>query len=224
MPTFAAVIFDWDGTLADTRCVVIRTFQEVLTSIECVVNDEFIERRIGIGAKNTFRDALKARGIPFDEETLDDLVKKKTEIQLRLTQKVNLFDGAFELLESLQGRAKMALATMSNRRVINKLLYEKGVRKYFDVVISVDEVSKPKPNPEVFLRCMVELKTHPEDCVVIEDSVFGVRAAKRAGMKCIAVPTGAYSINELGRQEPDLIVHSLKERDKILDFILGRNG
>lgn len=224
MPTFAAVIFDWDGTLADTRSVVVKTFQKVLTGIGCFVIDEFIERKIGIGAKNTFRDALKSRGMPFDEETLDDLVKKKTEIQLGLTQEVSLFDGALELLDSLQSGVKMALATMSNRTVIDKLLCEKGVGKYFDVVISVDEVSNPKPNPEVFLRCMVELKTRPEACVVIEDSVFGVRAAKGAGMKCIAVPTGAYSIDELGRHEPDLIVHSLKERDGILDFIFCRNG
>ncbi|MFQ6094547.1 MAG: HAD family hydrolase [Candidatus Bathyarchaeia archaeon] len=220
---FAAVLFDWDGTLADTRRVVVKGFQTVLKRIGCFVSDEFIERRIGIGARNAFRDALKATGISFDERMLDNLVKEKAEIQLGLTPEVKLFDGAVELLDSIYGRAKMALATMSNRRVIDKLLFERGVRKYFDVVISVDEVSKPKPDPEVFLRCAMHLKTRPEDCAVVEDSIFGVRAAKKAGMHCIAVPTGAYSIDELRRQGPDLIVHSLKERQKILDFIFGKN-
>jgi len=161
--------------------------------------------------------------MPFDEAKLDDLVKKKTEIQTGLTKEVNLFDGAIELLDSLHGRAKMALATMSNRRVIDKLLLEKEVQEYFESVISVDEVLKPKPDAEIFMRCAIELRTRPEDCVVIEDSIFGVKAAKNAKMKCIAVPTGAYSIEELGKEEPDLIVQSLNERERILAFISAGN-
>jgi len=219
---FAAVIFDWDGTLADTRSVVVKGFQKVLASIGCFVTDRFIERRIGIGAKNTFSQALKAKNMPFDEAKLDKLVKMKTEIQTGLTKEVDLFEGAIELLDSLHGRVKMALATMSNRKVIDKLLLEKEVAKYFEFVISVDEVSKPKPDPEIFMRCAIELGTSPEDCAVIEDSIFGVEAAKKAMMKCIAVPTGAYSIEELRREEPDLIVRSLKEKEKILAFIFGK--
>ncbi len=221
--TSAAVIFDWDGTLADTRRVVVKGFQKVLASIGCVVTDRFLERRIGIGAKNTFMQALKAKNMPFDEAKLDDLVKMKTEIQTGLTKEVDLFEGAIELLDSLHGRLKMALATMSNRRVIDKLLLEKEVAEYFESVISVDEVSKPKPDPEIFMRCAMELGTSPKDCVVIEDSIFGVEAAKKAMMKCIAVPTGAYSADELREEEPDLIVRSLKERERISAFIFGRN-
>jgi len=219
---FEAVIFDWDGTLADTRSAVVKGFQKVLASIGCFVTDRFIERRIGIGAKNTFGQALKAKNMPFDEVRLDELVKMKTEIQTGLTKEVDLFEGAIELLGSLHGTVKMALATMSNRRVIDKLLREKEVAGYFEFVISVDEVSKPKPDPEIFLRCAMELESSPEDCVVIEDSIFGVEAAKKAMMKCIAVPTGAYSAEELGKEEPDLIVGSLKERERISAFIFGR--
>jgi len=220
---FEAVIFDWDGTLADTRSAVVKGFQNVLASIGCFVTDRFIERRIGIGAKNTFGQALKAKNMPFDEVRLDELVKMKTEIQTGLTKEVDLFEGAIELLGSLHGTVKMALATMSNRRVIDKLLREKEVAGYFEFVISVDEVSKPKPDPEIFLRCAMELESSPEDCVVIEDSIFGVDAAKKAMMKCIAVPTGAYSPEELRKEEPDLIVGSLKETERILAFIFGRN-
>jgi HAD superfamily hydrolase (TIGR01509 family) len=220
---FAAVIFDWDGTLADTRRVVIKGFQKVLAGIGCSVTDRFLERRIGIGAKNTFMQALKAKNMPFDEAKLEDLVRIKTETQTGLTKEVDLFEGAIELLDSLHGRVKMALATMSNRRVIDKLLLEKEVAEYFEFVISVDEVSEAKPDPEIFLRCAGELRTRPEDCVIVEDSIFGVEAAKKARMKCIAVPTGAYSIEELRREEPDLIVRSLKERERILAFIFSEN-
>jgi len=219
---FDAVIFDWDGTLADTKRFVVFSFQKVLTEIGCKVSDEFIERRIGIGAKNTFKEALQATNIWFDEKTINELVEEKIKIQTKLTTNVNLIEGAIDLLDSLDSKVKMALATMSNRKVINKLLKEKAVRKYFNFVITADEVFQPKPNPEVFLKCAEKLKCNPEKCIVIEDSVFGVKAAKEARMKCIAIPTGAYSIEELREEEPDLIVNSIKEREKILDFILGK--
>jgi beta-phosphoglucomutase-like phosphatase (HAD superfamily) len=109
---------------------------------------------------------------------------------------------------------------MNNRAVIDKLLIEKGVKAYFNVVVTVDEVLETKPNPEIFLKCAASLKCHPEACVVLEDSVFGVEAAKKAKMKCIALPTGAYAIQELETQKPDLIVDSLREKEKILGFIL----
>jgi len=219
---FDAVIFDWDGTLADTKRFVVFSFQKVLTEIGCKVSDEFFERRIGIGAKNTFKEALQATNIWFDEKTINELVEEKIKIQTKLTANVNLFEGAIDLLDSLDSKVKMALATMSNRKVINKLLKQKAVRKYFDFVITADEVFEPKPNPEVFLKCAEKLKCSPEKCIVIEDSVFGVKAAKEARMKCIAIPTGAYSIEELREEEPELIVNSIKEKGKILDFILGR--
>jgi len=218
---FDAVIFDWDGTLADTKRFVVFSFQKVLTEIGCKVSDEFIERRIGIGARNAFIEALKVTNIPCDDRTIDELVKRKVKIQTRLTRNVSLFEGAIDLLDSLQGKVKMALATMSNRRVISKLISEKEVRKYFDFVITADEVLQPKPNPEVFLKCAEKLKCNPEKCVVIEDSIFGVIAAREAKMKCIAIPTGAFSKQELKLEEPDLIVGSLTEKEKILGFVLA---
>jgi HAD superfamily hydrolase (TIGR01509 family) len=218
---FDAVIFDWDGTLADTKRVVVDSFQKVLKENGCKVSDEFIARLIGIGTKNTFKEALKTVNITLDDETLDELVKKKIKIQIELTENVNLFEGAVDLLNSLHNRVKIALATMSNREVVNKLLSEKRVRKYFEVIITADEILQPKPNPEVFLECAKKLKCLPEKCVVIEDSVFGVKAAKKAKMKCIAIPSGTYSIEELGDQKPDLIVNSINEKEKILNFILG---
>lgn len=217
---FDAVIFDWDGTLADTKFAVVASFQRILRQIGCKVNEEFIERRIGIGTKNIFIDALKATNISFTDETITELVKKKDEVQTELTKTVNLFEGALDLLNSLHTRKKMALASMSSRKVIDKLLYEKEVKKYFDVVITADEISHPKPNPDIFLRCATSLRVPSEKCIVVEDSIFGVKAAKEARMKCIAIPSGAYSREELEKEHPDLIVDSLNEKDKILTLML----
>ncbi len=217
---FDAVIFDWDGTLADTTPIVVHSFQKVLREIGCIVSDEFLEKMIGIGARNMFKEALKATDTPFDDTLMDSLVKKKTRIQLRLTRRIELFNGAMDLVDALHSKVKIALATMSNRKVVSKILAEKGIVGYFDLVITADEVQQPKPDPEIFLRCAKGLGCQPQRSVVVEDSVFGVVAAKRANIRCIAVPSGAYSIEELRREEPDLIVNSLREKERILEFIL----
>ena len=218
-----AVIFDWDGTLADTRGAVVQSFQRVLGKVDCMVTDEFIERRMGIGTKKTIEETLKECNIKLNDEMLENLVREKIRIQASLTTIVSLFEGAIELLEELKGRTKIALATMSGRKVVDKLLPEKGIEEYFDVVVTADEISKPKPDPEVFLVSAVKLDVEPEDCVVIEDSVFGVRAAKAAKMKCIAVPSGAYSREELQKESPDLMIDALTEREKIMRFIFQQD-
>jgi len=220
---FEAVIFDWDGTLADTKDAIVFSFQEVLREIGCTVTDRSLERQIGIGARNMFRDALRSAGIPYDEEAIDRLMEKKNKLHAGLADRIRIFSGVTDLLDSLCSRVKIALATMSSRSVIDQLLREKGMRGYFGLVISADEVEQPKPHPEAFLKCAERLKCQPEKCVVVEDSIFGVMAARKANMKCIAVLSGAYSEKELQETKPDLIVNSISEKDRILHYIFA-NG
>jgi len=217
-----AVIFDWDGTLADTRKAVIQSFQTVLTEAGCRVSDEFIVRLMGIGTKKTIIEAFRECHMRLDVSTLEKLAEEKVRIQAELADIVRLFDGVAELLEALHGKTKLALATMSGRKVVDQLLADKRIRECFDVVVTADEVSKPKPDPEVFMVSAARLGVDPEDCVVMEDSIFGLRAAKAAKMRCIAVPSGAYSIEELVEEQPELIVNSLAEKDAILQFIFGK--
>jgi len=216
-----AVIFDWDGTLADTRNAVVQSFQKVLKEAECKVSDEFIERRMGIGTKKTILEAFRKCKMRIDVSTLEKLVEEKIRIHAGLAERINLFDGAIELLEELHGKTKIALATMSNRKVVDTIFPAKKISDYFDVVVTADDVCKPKPDPEVFLVAAAKLGVKKEDCVVVEDSVFGVRAAKIAGMWCIAVPSGVYSSGELEKENPDLIIGSLVEKGKILNFVFS---
>lgn len=216
-----AVIFDWDGTLAYTMKAVVQSFQKVLTEAGCRISDEFIARRMGIGTKKTIIEAFRECHMRLDVSTLEKLADEKVRIQAGLADIVSLFDGATELLEALQKKTKIALATMSGRKVVDKLLPAKRIAKYFDVVVSADEVANPKPDPEVFLVAAKKLGVAPEDCVVVEDSVFGVRAAKAANMKCIAVHSGVYSREELQEEQPDMVIGSLIEKEKMLGFIFG---
>jgi HAD superfamily hydrolase (TIGR01509 family) len=216
-----AVIFDWDGTLADTRKAVVYSFQKVLKEAGCLVSDEFIERMMGVGTKKTIIAAYKKCNMRLDVSTLNKLATEKIRIHAGLADIINIFEGVTELLEELQPKVKIALATMSNREVVDKLLPAKKLVGYFEVVVTADDVTKPKPDPEVFRVSAAELGVKAKNCVVVEDSVFGVKAAKAAGMRCIAVPSGVYSKEELKTENPDLIVDSLTEKTRILDFVFG---
>jgi beta-phosphoglucomutase len=117
-------------------------------------------------------------------------------------------------LEHLQGKVKLGLASMNDREVIDHLLKTTNIQRFFAATLTADDISNPKPNPKIFLKCALKLKSSQEKCVVVEDSIFGVKAAKMAKMSCITVLTGVYSREELKKVNPDLIVDSLKEKVK----------
>jgi beta-phosphoglucomutase len=217
---FEAVLFDWDGTLADTRKVIVVSFQKALKEINLEVPTQYIERRIGIGASETFREILGAANRRVDEKVVKQLVERKSKVQIELAREVALFGGTRELLEALHGKVKVGLASMNNRAVVMHLLQINGIADCFDTVLTVEAVSHSKPDPEIFLKTAEQLKAKPQDCVVVEDSIFGVKAAKSGGMSCIAVTTGVYSMQELEKENPDLIVDSLESK-KVLKYILG---
>jgi beta-phosphoglucomutase len=217
---FEAVIFDWDGTLADTRKAIVTSFHKALKEINLEVPTQYIERRIGIGASETFREILKAANRKVDEKVVKQLVERKSRVQIQLADQVALFEGTVELLEALRGKVKVGLASMNNRAVVMQMLKINKLADCFDTILTVEAVSQSKPNPEIFLKTAKLLKTSPQVCVVVEDSIFGVKAAKSAGMSCIAVTTGVYSAEELDKVQPDLIVDSLLSK-KVLNFILS---
>jgi HAD superfamily hydrolase (TIGR01509 family) len=215
---FEAVIFDWDGTLADTRKVIVVSFQKALKEINLEVSNQFIERRIGVGASETFREILQAANRRVDENIVKQLVERKSKVQIELAKEITLFEGARELLEALQGKVKVGLATMNNHVVITHLLQKIELVNCFDEILTIEAVSHSKPDPEIFLKTAKRLETKPQACVVFEDSIFGVKAAKSADMGCIAVTTGVYNEEELEVEGPALVVESLRNR-QILPFI-----
>ena len=140
-------------------------------------------------------------------------------IEVQLTNQISLFTGAKELLQALDGELKMGLASMNNRSVILHLIKDKEVAQYFSVVLTAESVSHSKPDPEIFLKTAQKLDTKPGRCVVFEDSIFGVQAAKSAEMSCIAVATGFYSKQELLVANPDFVAANLGD-NRIIPFIL----
>ena len=217
---FEAVLFDWDGTLADSRQVVVASFQKALNEINCKISAEFIEQRIGIGSAETFREILRYSETSFDGALIKRLIEAKIKNEIEMSKDVNLFNGSLQLLQSLHNKIRLGLASMNDRAVINYLLRMMNLQRFFAVVVTAGDIVHPKPHPEIFLKCASKLKSNPEKCVVLEDSTFGVEAAKTAKMKCIAVLTGVHSKKMLEKAGPNLIVDSFKEsQSEILKFI-----
>ena len=217
---FDAVICDWDGTLADTRRVIVISFQKALSEVGVKVSDEFVARRMGIGAAETIREILRANNKPIDETLVRRLVERKSQLEIELTGQVKLFPGARKLLQALHGKVHVGLASMNNRSVIAHMVEANNLGQYFETTLTAENISHSKPHPEIFLKTAAELKTSPQKCVVLEDSIFGVKAAKSGGMGCIAVTTGVYTAEELSREKPDLVVKTLADK-RILPLVTG---
>ena len=217
---FSAVLFDWDGTLADTRQVILLSFRRALDKVNVQVPDAFIERRIGTGAEQTFREILQSKAKDFDGALIKSLVHEKIRAEIDLCEMISLLPGVPILLKSLEGKLPLALASMNNRAVVDHLLDRLNLSRFFNVVLTVEDVSLFKPHPEIFLKCASRLRVPPQRCLVVEDSVFGVKAAKTAGMSCLAVSTGAYKGTELAELDPEMLVSCLSNTESVLNFML----
>jgi len=111
------------------------------------------------------------------------------------------------------------VASSGTHRKIDFNLEESGLSSYFETIISCEDVKRGKPEPDLFLAAAEKLETPPENCMVVEDSLYGVEAAKRAGMKCIAVTT---SFPEEELKKADIIVDNLMEVP--LEEFIGENN
>ena len=216
-----AVIWDMDGVIADTAPLHFAAWQEVFGKRGRDFTPE--EFRHGFGLRN---DAIIARflGDGIAPEERDAISSEKERgFRRRLGSKIKPLPGVVELMRSLAGRGfKMSLASSAPRENIQLLVKALGIGGFLQVVVSGDEVSQGKPSPDTFLMAAEKLGVGPEGCIVIEDAVAGVEAAKRAGMKCLAV-TNTHP--KEGLAAADLVVDTLSGIDAItLERLIGLGG
>jgi len=213
------IIFDLDGVILDSFDALVSSFKEVYHGEGLRVSKKYIHSRIGSGAQNNFRSFFLMNKIPFNDDYIFSLVEKFKKKQQEMIDKIHVFPSFYPLAKQLKDY-KMAVATMTNKSVAPFKL--KKIKYNFDAVVTFEDVKNPKPFPDIFLAAARKIKIDPLQCVVFEDAIFGVRAAKKAGMKCIGVAAGFYTKKHLLAAGADMAVSSLREREKILKFI-GRN-
>ncbi|MFD0749722.1 HAD family hydrolase [Mucilaginibacter calamicampi] len=185
-----AVIFDMDGTLVDNTPYHYRTWQVMFEKYgmgELPVQTYYAEFS-GVPVFDTVQRIFSDR----DSVGLHQLVNEKETIYQRLyTPHAAPIKGLIAFLDELkQNGIKIAIASSASIHDIDFVLDRIHVRDYFDVIIDGSQVSKGKPNPEIFLKAAAHLQTPPEHCAVIEDSIAGIKAGNGAGMKVIGITTG----------------------------------
>ena len=180
-----AVIFDLDGVIADSEPLSGEGTKMVLERHGITMTDRERKEAIGRRLPDIFSDVLEVRGKKL---SIEELMKERDRIFEGLVRKhLKAIPGSLELLQWLKDNGyRLALATSSHGSKMQLEVDHLGIGKFFDVVVCGDDVRKGKPDPEIFLKAAEKLGMKPEECAVVEDSEFGVQAAKFAGMKAIA--------------------------------------
>lgn len=201
-----SVIFDLDGLLADTERLHYQSYQEALLQHGIKITDaQYTEHWIRAG--KGIVDWTQEKGVPLD---IPAVRRQKAKRYLELVESsARPMEGALSLLERLSGRKKLALASASHQDSVDCVLRCLGITRYFDVIVSGNNVPRSKPFPDIFLYTAQQLGVEPSECVVLEDAEKGVLAARQAGMQCIAVPNGYTRHNDFSQATK--VVFSLNE-------------
>lgn len=180
-----ALLFDMDGLMVDSEPLWLEVEREFARARGGVWTEALAEACVGKGLKNTI-DVMGAT-FHFDvdpaamtAELIDAFIARAGELVLK--------PGCAEILKAARGRVPMACASSSHRRLVERVLAELGIARYFDAVVTGDAVANPKPAPDVFLAAAARLSVAASLCVVLEDSMAGVAAGRAAGMHVIAIP------------------------------------
>jgi HAD superfamily hydrolase (TIGR01509 family) len=148
-------------------------------------------------------------GVPDPPREISaDVVRRLEEVYRK---RLPLIDGAHEAVERLAARWPLGLASSSNREVIDLVLDLSGLARFFRVTVSSEEVPRGKPEPDVYLEAARGLGVPPERCAAVEDSHNGIRSAKAAGMRVIAIPNQHYPPGEEALALADVTLSSLAE-------------
>ena len=203
-----AFIFDLDGTLIDAFPAYEKAFKHTIESTGRTYKKGSLETYYGQLDIEILRQILKKDKI---DKEVPLLIEQKRIYYLTIAQTaIKPLPCAAELIRLLKERSiKTAIATSGQRSATEIAIDKLKIRHLLDATITGTEVTKGKPDPELFLKASELINTPPKDCIVIEDSTHGIQAAKHAGMKTIAVSTGKTPMRDLKNLNPDYAVDSL---------------
>ena len=213
-----AVIFDFNGIIVDDEPLHFELFQRVLAEEGIALSrDDYYARYLGFDDRGAFTAAYREHCRPLEEKKLAELIARKAAYYQDLIRRnMRVFPGVKALVSALTRELPLAIASGALRHEIENILSAIGLRDCFKVIVSAEDVSAGKPDPEIFRKALSELNAgraaeppiEPGQCVVIEDSKEGVRGARRAGMKCLAI-TNSHPAEVL--TEATAVVDSLEQ-------------
>ena len=204
------IIFDLDGTLVDTLDKHIKAFEILFKQLKVDISYEAISENMGRTPKDTLLSLVPE--MIKDETKLIELADLKETILTDLLEKVPLFDGAKNLLSYLyQTKIPLCLASSTPLLNVEKMLQTANIYHFFKIIITGEDITIGKPNPQVFLKAAAKAQIDPSNCLVIGDYPHDIDAARNAGMKIIAVQTGKHRLDKIKDLKVNLLITSLVE-------------
>lgn len=210
-PTISLVIFDFDGTLADTTRGIVDTFQATMERMgRPKVAEERIRAVIGLHLKENF-----TKGADMTPEDADRAVEIYREIFFRIApQTITAFPGVLDTLSALHSRGiRMAIASSRKSDSLSMLMDRLGISRYIPVeyAFGADCVENAKPAPDLVYEVCRKMDANPEDCLVVGDTVFDIEMGRRAHCRTCAVSYGNQSADLLAGASPDCIIDDIRK-------------
>lgn len=178
------LIFDLDGTIVDTMPAHFFAWREALLNENIDFTPDLFAKFAGVTNSSIIEKLNGMFG------TCIDAVKKSEEkenIFLRTISRTKVVEPVAEIIQKYHGHLPMSVGTGGHRAVAEKTLSITGMDRFFDVLVTADDITHPKPHPETFLKCAALMNIPPEYCQVFEDGTPGIKAAEDAGMKVVDV-------------------------------------
>lgn len=205
MNTLSAIIFDFDGVIADSEPLHFAALRLTLAEIDISLNEsDYYANYLGYDDRGCFIAALTAHQRPAHPSVVEPLMQRKARAYLEsVKDHLVIFPGVREFVAEAAAAYPLAIASGALRHEIEFILEQAGLRNAFLHITGAEDVAKGKPNPEPFLHAMAALNRQrqnqtivSESCLVIEDSIPGLRAAKAASMKVLAI-ANTHTIQDL---------------------------
>ena len=204
-----AVVFDLDGVLIQTEEGWDEVREQYVRERGGRYDAEAQRAMMGMSSTEWSRFLHDELGVPDEPEAISAEVVRRMEARYR--ERLPLIDGAVEAVRRLAARWPLGLASSSNRPLIDAVLELAGLAEYFRATVSSEEVARGKPAPDVYLETARRLGVAPDRCAAIEDSHSGIRSAKAAGMRVLAIPNPSFPPGEDALSLADDVLGSLAE-------------
>ena len=204
-----AVVFDLDGVIVDSEQVWDDVREQLAHERGGTWHDGAQADMMGMSSPEWSRYMHERIGLAESPEEINDEVVAR--MRERYRESLPLIDGAVDAVRRLAGEFTLAVASSSNRSLIEVVLEQAGLRELFAVVVSSEEVARGKPAPDVYVEAARRLAVEPARCAAIEDSSNGIRAAHAAGMRVIAIPNAHYPPAADALELADVVISSVHE-------------
>jgi|ERR1051326_2829771 HAD superfamily hydrolase (TIGR01509 family) len=213
-----AIIFDFDGVIANSEPLHFRAYRDVLAPRGIMLTERaYYDRYLGFDDEQAFEAIAADAGRPLTREQIAGLVEDKACIMEALERDVSvLFPGAADAVQRAAAAVPLAIASGALRREIERVLAREQLSKCFSAIVAAEDTPRSKPAPDPYVRAVQQIAAavgaavDPRECVAIEDSVWGLQSARAAGLKTVGV---AHTYAMSGLSPSDLTIRSINDLD-----------